>query len=66
MSEKYFTIKLTDYDPSVNNETGNDCSTRTDPKPYFQNYLILLLSEKFVRIYQKMDSNLKNIHQRYP
>ena len=49
LGEKYFAIKLTDYDPSVNN--GNwqwIASTGTDPKPYFQRlFNPIIQSEKF-------------------
>lgn len=43
LGERYFAIKLTDYDPAVNN--GNwqwVSSTGTDPKPYFYKNEIIL------------------------
>jgi len=49
LGERYFAIKLTDYDPAVNN--GNwqwVSSTGTDPKPYFQRlFNPIIQSKKF-------------------
>ena len=49
LGERYFAIRLTDYDPAVNN--GNwqwVSSTGTDPKPYFQRlFNPIIQSKKF-------------------
>ena len=64
--EKYFAIKLTDYDPCVNN--GNwqwIASTGTDPKPYFQRlFNPWIQSEKYdkdAKYIKKWLPQLKNI-----